>query len=148
MSIFELQTNGIYVHTDDATGLEGFQEVLGCCHCDNNKEHMAKVIDSELRGSEESGDEEAMNMSKPQVRHTKRQKNQLWPAAMETHNSWNSLSAEKAYETNRNHYVDELPPLNSPTDSESNTEIDNITNEEVWSSLFIMTFCSKLTCVC
>ena len=29
MSIFGLQTNGIYVHADDATGLEWFQEVLG-----------------------------------------------------------------------------------------------------------------------
>ena len=67
MSIFGLQTNGVYVHTDDATRLEGFQEVLGC-HCHGkNKEHMAKLIASELRGSEESEDEEAMNMSKPQV---------------------------------------------------------------------------------
>ena len=77
MSIFGLQTNEIYVHTDDATGLEGFQEVLGCCHCGKKKECMAKLIASELRGSEESGDEEAMNMSRPQVQHTKRQKNQL-----------------------------------------------------------------------
>ena len=67
MSIFGLQTNGIYVHTDDATGLEVFQEVLGhLCH-GKNKEHIAKLIASELRGSQESWDEEAMNMSKPQV---------------------------------------------------------------------------------
>ena len=148
MSIFGLQTNGIYVHTDDATGLEGFQEDLGRRRRGKNKERMAKLIASELRGSEESGDEEAMNMSKPQVRHTKRQKNQLRPAALETRNSFNSLSAEKAFDANRNHYQDELIPLNSPTDSESNTEMDNITNEEVWSSLFIVTFVFKLTCVC
>ena len=49
MSIFELQTNGIYVHTDDATGLKGFQEVLGHHHHGKNKEHMAKLIASELR---------------------------------------------------------------------------------------------------
>ena len=55
------------MHADDATGLEGFQEVLGCCRHGKNKERMAKLIVSELRGSEESGDEGAMNMSKPQV---------------------------------------------------------------------------------
>ena len=48
------------MHADDATALEGFQEVLGCCCCGKNKEHMAKLIASELRGSEESGDEGAM----------------------------------------------------------------------------------------
>ena len=92
---------------------------------------MAKLIASELRGSEESGDEEAMNMSRPQVQHTKRQKNQLQPATLETQNSFNSLSAVKASDANRNHYQDELPALNSPTDNESNTEMNNITNEEV-----------------
>ena len=88
-----LQTDGIYVHADDATGLKGFQEVLGSCRRGNNKECMAKLLASELRGSEESGNEEAMNMSKPQVWHTKRQKNQLWPATLETWNSFNSLYA-------------------------------------------------------
>ena len=101
---------------------------------------MAKLIASELRDSEESGDEKAMNMSKPQVQHTKRQKNQLQPATLETQNSFNSLCAVKASDANRNHYQDELPALNSPTDNESNTEMDNITNKEVWSSSFIMTF--------
>ena len=72
---------------------------------------MAKLIASELRGSEESGDKEAMNMSKPQVWQTKRQKNQLQPAALETWNSFNSLSAEKASDANGNHYQDELPAL-------------------------------------
>ena len=65
MSTFGLQTNGIYVHTDDVTGLEGFQEVLGRRRRGKNKGRMAKLIASELRGSEESGDEEAMIMSKP-----------------------------------------------------------------------------------
>ena len=55
------------VHTNDATGLEGFQEVLGRCRHGKKKECMVKLLASELRGSEESGDEEAMNMSKPQV---------------------------------------------------------------------------------
>ena len=91
---------------------------------------MAKLIASELRGSGESGDKEAMNMSKPQVRHTKRQKNQLQPAALETRNSFISLSAEKALDANGNHYQYELPAY-SPTDSESNTEMDNITNKAV-----------------
>ena len=119
------------MHTDDATGLEGFQEVLGCHHCGKNKECMAKLIASELRGSEESGDEEAMNVSKPQMRHTKWQKTQLQPATLETWNSFNSFSAEKASGANGDHYQDELPALNSPTDSESNIEIDDITYEEV-----------------
>ena len=67
MSIFGLQTNRIHVHTDDATRLEGYQDVLGhCCH-GKNKEHIAKLIANELRGSEESGDEKVMNMSNPQV---------------------------------------------------------------------------------
>ena len=109
---------------------------------------MAKLIASELRGSEERGDEEAVTMSKPQVWHTKRQKIQLRPATLETWNSFNSLAAEKASDANGNHYQNELPALNSPTDSERNTEMDNITNEEVWSSSFIVTFVSKLICLC
>ena len=41
------------------------------------------------------------------------------------------LSAEKMSDADRNHYQDELPAFNSPTDSESNTEMDTITHEEV-----------------
>ena len=52
------------MHADDATGLEGFQEVLGCCHHGRHQEHVTKLIASELRDSEESRDEGAMNMSK------------------------------------------------------------------------------------
>ena len=89
---------------------------------------------SELRGSEESGDEEAMNISKPQ----------LQPATLETWNSFNSLSAEKASDANGNHYQDGLSALNSTIDSESNTEMDNITNKEVWSLSFILTFVNQL----
>ena len=64
MSIFGLQTNGFYiVHANDATGHEGFQEVLYCCHHGKNKERLAKLIASELRGSDESEDEGAVNMS-------------------------------------------------------------------------------------
>ena len=48
-----------FVHANEATGHEGFQEVLGC----KNKECMTKLIASELRGSDESGDEGAVNMS-------------------------------------------------------------------------------------
>ena len=132
MFIFILQTNKYYfVHADDATGLEGFQEVLGCRRRGKNKERMAKLIANELRGLDESGDEGAANTSKPQVRHTKRQKNHLQPTALETCNSFNSLSAERASGANDNHYEDELPQLNSPTNSESDTEMDNITNREV-----------------
>ena len=52
-----------FVHANDATRHGGFQEVLGC-HCHSkNKEGMAKLIASELSGSDESGDEGAGNMS-------------------------------------------------------------------------------------
>ena len=102
-----------------------------CKPHDKNKDHMVKVMASELRGLDKSGDKGAMNMSKPQVQHAKRHKNQLWPAALETCNSFNNLSAEKASDANGDHYEDELSPLNSPTDSESTTEMDNITNKEV-----------------
>ena len=43
------------MHADDATGLEGFQEVLGCCCRGKNKERMAKLIASELRGQRRVG---------------------------------------------------------------------------------------------
>ena len=72
------------MHVDDATGLEGFQEALGHRCRSKNKERIVKLIASELRGSEESEDEGDMNTSKPQVQHTKRQKIQLQPAALET----------------------------------------------------------------
>ena len=38
-------------------------EVLGCHRHGKNKERMAKIIASELRGSDESGDGGAANMS-------------------------------------------------------------------------------------
>ena len=44
----------------------------------------------------------------------------------ETHNSFNSLSAEKASDANGEHYEDELPRLKSPSDSESDTEMDDL----------------------
>ena len=68
MSIFGLQTNELhFVHADDATGPDGFQEVLGRCRYGKNKEHMVKLIANELRGLDESGD--VANMTKPQVPH-------------------------------------------------------------------------------
>ena len=63
MSIFGLQINGLhFVHADDATRPDGFQEVLGCHLHGKNREHMAKLITSELRGPDESSDERAANM--------------------------------------------------------------------------------------
>ena len=65
------------MHAGDATGPDGFQEVLGRRRCGKDKESMAKLIFGELRGSDESGDERAMKMSKPQVGCTKTQKNSI-----------------------------------------------------------------------
>ena len=59
------------MHADGATGPDGFQEVLGRRRRGKNKERMAKLIASESRVSDESGDEGAAYMSKPQVPHTK-----------------------------------------------------------------------------
>ena len=52
-----------FVHANDATRREGCQEVLGCCRHGKNKDCMTKLIVSELRASDESGDEGAVNMS-------------------------------------------------------------------------------------
>ena len=52
-----------FVHANEATGHEIFQEVLGCRRHGKNKEGMAKLIASELRGSDKSGDEGTANMS-------------------------------------------------------------------------------------
>ena len=52
-----------FVHPNDATGHEGFQKVLGCRRHGKNKERMTKLIASELRGSDESGDEGTASMS-------------------------------------------------------------------------------------
>ena len=94
---------------------------------------MAKIIASGLRGSDQSGDEGAANLSKPQVQHTKakKKKTQLQPATLEIPNLFNGLSAEKASDANGEPYKDELSPLKSPSDSESNTEMDDIINKEV-----------------
>ena len=52
-----------FVHANDATGHEGFQEVLGCRRHGKNKERMPKLVASEPWGSDESGDEGTANMS-------------------------------------------------------------------------------------
>ena len=52
-----------FVHANDPTGHEGFQEVLGCRGHGKDKERMSKLIASELRGPDESGDEKTANMS-------------------------------------------------------------------------------------
>ena len=52
-----------FMHANGATGHEEFQEVLGCHRHGKNKERIAKIIASELRGSDKSKDEGSASMS-------------------------------------------------------------------------------------
>lgn len=92
---------------------------------------MAELIASELRGSDESANE-AANISKSKVRRTRSKKSQSRVAAqtLETHNSFNSLPVEEASDAEDNSY-DELPALDSVSDSESDDDMEGVTNEEV-----------------
>jgi hypothetical protein len=91
---------------------------------------MAQLIASELRASDESGDEAAVPISKPPARRTKKQKKQAPPATLGTRNSFDVLPVEESSDADDEDYEDDLPPLQSPSDSESEDDME-MTNEEV-----------------
>ena len=74
---------------------------------------------------------ELQTCQNPECDTQKAKKINLRPATLETRNAFNGLSAENASDANGEHYEDELPPLKSPSDSKSDTKMDDIINEEV-----------------
>ena len=88
---------------------------------------MAAIIADELRGSDESADKEAAKVvKKPKVMsHKKGSKTRSQPTSLLTRNSFDPLTVEEA--SNDGNYSDEIPLLESDTDS----DVEDITNEEV-----------------
>ena len=88
---------------------------------------MAAIIADELRGSDESADGEAAKVvKKPKVMGRKKgSKTRSRPTSLLTRNSFDPLTVEEA--SNDGNYSDEIPLLESDTDSDA----EDITNEEV-----------------
>ena len=88
---------------------------------------MAAIIADELRGSDESADEEAAKVvKKPKVTSCKKG-SKTWsrPTSLLTRNSFDPLTVKEA--SNDGNYSNEIPLLESDTDS----DVEDITNEEV-----------------
>jgi hypothetical protein len=121
------------VESDAAQQTDSFQEVLGRGRRhEKQSARMAELIFNEQLGSDESGEESVVQVSKPTGKRRKVTNCCSTTNAMvATTNSFGHLSVEELSDANDDDYE-----AKESSESASSTDIEEITNEEVRQLLF------------
>ena len=114
---------------DEAQPSDSFQEVLGRGHRNKQTAHMAAGIAQDMLGSDGSADEAVAISSAPKARRTAGGKGNKTRVLMATGNPFDPLIIEEASDVEDDDYA---AKTSSSSASGTDTEIEEITNEEVF----------------